>query len=379
MATAMTAAGCQGASAVDQARKPAEAVEVRPVETTRPERREFVDRVVTQGSTRARSEATLGPRVPGVLAAIHFDEGDTVAIGDVLFETDSDQLATGVKAREQAVRLAKVGIREARARVAQAAISVEQATRETRRYQGLADAAAIPREQFEKVETGKKQAAASLKHTKVLVQVARAQAAQAEVALELARSQLADALIVAPIAGTVVRRTKEPGERANPGEQVLVIADIDVLEAVAHLPAHRFTRVEVGKTTMDVTIDGEKLGAFTVTHKSPVVDVTTRTFEVRAEIPNADGKLAPGLMVEASIDLGKRSELAVPARAVVVKSGASLVFVVDSGKARSVFVKTGATSDGWTAIETGLSADAVVVSSGQNLLRDGLPVSEVGQ
>ena len=51
MATAMTAAGCQGASAVDQARKPAEAVEVRPVETTRPERREFVDRVVTQGST----------------------------------------------------------------------------------------------------------------------------------------------------------------------------------------------------------------------------------------------------------------------------------------------------------------------------------------
>jgi membrane fusion protein, multidrug efflux system len=107
----------------------------------------------------------------------------------------------------------------------------------------------------------------------------------------------------------------------------------------------------------------------------PVVDVNGRAIRLRAQIPNPDLALKPGLFARVTIVVDSRENaLLVPETAVMPEGTGRAVYVVDDGMARLTKVEIGKRLPGKVEITGGLTAGARVVTAGQMRLRDGAPV-----
>ena len=108
------------------------------------------------------------------------------------------------------------------------------------------------------------------------------------------------------------------------------------------------------------------------------VDSTRQTVEAWCEIPNAAGRLLPGIFGEVRISTGRpRPSVVVPTGAVQLDEGTrkGVVFVVDAQKvAHRRDVEAGLVVDGKMQILTGLEAGEVVVVEGGYALPDGTTV-----
>lgn len=150
--------------------------------------------------------------------------------------------------------------------------------------------------------------------------------------------------------------------------------DLSAVEAAAFLPAQYYPEVVPGQTTFRLGIGGREAGAHAVTYRSPTINTTLRTFEIKGKIEAADGFAVPGQMADLTIVFEVRQGLGVPSAAILVRAGKPVVFVVHDGKAFAREVQTGFQNDAWTEILSGLKAGESVVTEGQTQLRDGMPV-----
>ncbi|MGD9612821.1 MAG: efflux RND transporter periplasmic adaptor subunit, partial [Kiritimatiellia bacterium] len=206
------------------------------------------------------------------------------------------------------------------------------------------------------------------------VDLAERQVKQAEASLSIAEKNLADAKIRAPISGVVSSRTAEPGEQMSVGKVVLRIDDLAVVEAAAYLPAQYYPEVVPGETTFRLGVGGRPAGEHPVTYRSPTINPTLRTFEIKGQVAAADGVVVPGQMADLTIVFERRAALGVPSASILTRNGQAVVFVVQDGQAAAKEVQPGLQNDGWTEILAGLEAGETVVTEGQTQLRDGMPV-----
>ncbi len=110
---------------------------------------------------------------------------------------------------------------------------------------------------------------------------------------------------------------------------------------------------------------------------SPTIDPRTRTLRVRAELPNPDGRIRPGLF--AHIDLGvdeRPGVLMVPEDAVVQRADGAVIFrLVESDRVERLQIETGAYEAGWVEIKNLLRPSDLVVVRGQSRIEDGIYVA----
>jgi len=109
-------------------------------------------------------------------------------------------------------------------------------------------------------------------------------------------------------------------------------------------------------------------------YKSPTIEPTLRTFEIKCEISAPQEGVVPGAMADIHVLLETRTGLGVPTAAVVTRDNKKNVFVVENDTAKKVEVETGLESDGWTEIRAGLTENTPVITMGQHLVDDGTPV-----
>jgi membrane fusion protein (multidrug efflux system) len=108
------------------------------------------------------------------------------------------------------------------------------------------------------------------------------------------------------------------------------------------------------------------------------VDQATDTISVRATLPNPDGRLADGQLVQVSVEGDKPEErIVVPQAALIADQQGIYVFIVENEKAVIRRVKVGQTVGGSIVITEGLSGGELVVTSGMQGLRPGLAVMAV--
>jgi len=130
--------------------------------------------------------------------------------------------------------------------------------------------------------------------------------------------------------------------------------------------------------------ESKVVSAGKVTAVDSVIDSATRNIAVQATLPNADGKLHPGMFVETSMVQGKPSDvITVPASSINhAPYGDSVYIVTDlkdpKGKAyrgvRQQFVKVGPGRGDQVAILSGVKPGDEVVTSGVFKLRNGAAV-----
>lgn len=145
------------------------------------------------------------------------------------------------------------------------------------------------------------------------VAVARAGVAQAEAALGVLTAQTDRLTITAPVDGTVTRLAARVGEAAAPGVPLLTIAPLNDLKLTVFVPEDRIGFIRLGQA-VDIRVDSFPGQSFvgTVSYIAPKGEFTPRNvqtqsdrakvvFGVRVKLPNADGRLKPGMYADATL------------------------------------------------------------------------------
>ncbi|MCC6489086.1 MAG: efflux RND transporter periplasmic adaptor subunit [Candidatus Hydrogenedentes bacterium] len=373
-AGAVLLAGCSSEPVVEASQ---ETTKVVPVRITPAEERTFVEELRVQGTLQAKNAATVSARVGGTLEQILVEEGDSVVASETpLFQIDSLKLQRAVDVSRQQLEVARCGRAESEANLQRLEAILDKAKADFERYTRLYEEQVGSLSRVEQYESEYKQASAAIKHAQSQVNLAEETMRQAEAALGIAEKDLRDSRILAPISGRVSAKLLEVGEMASSGQPVLRIEDPYILEATAFLPASYYARIVPGETAACLDVYGEKLAELSVSYKSPTIDPTLRTFEIKCVISDPPQNVVPGAMADISVYLAQRDGLGVPAAAVQVRGNHPVVFVAEGQTARMVEIVPGLETAGWKECRGGGLQDGTqVVTMGQFLLNDGSPIA----
>jgi RND family efflux transporter MFP subunit len=216
-----------------------------------------------------------------------------------------------------------------------------------------------------------------------------ARLASARANIEMAQIAMRDTALVAPRGGIILERKIEAGSLVGTGTVGFLLGDVAVVKAVFGVPDSLVHRITLGQP-LDITTEAFRGSRFTgrVTAVSPSAEQQSRVFDIEVSIPNADGRLRPGMIgaVEVMADptAAEAIEAAVPAipLSAIVRSEKRAdqyaVFVVDgSGPVKDVeivharAVTLGGVQGNLVAVTTGLAPGERVVVMGATLLKDG--------
>lgn len=288
------------------------------------------------GSAVANESAEITSRTVNTVTAIRFTEGQFVRKGDVLIEFDSAQ---------------------ARADLAGAEAALAESRSQYKRSRELYATKALSEAQLDQLE-------ATLKSNEARVAAAAA--------------RLADTVIRAPFAGHIGFRRISVGGLVSPGTVICTLDDTSIIKLDFTVPQTQVFAIAPG-LPVSARIAGIPNRTFTgrVTTLATRVDPVTRSIMVRAELPNPEGILKPGMFMSAKLSAAEAPALLIPEGALVPEQGKMFVFVVKDGVASKREVTIGQRRPGEVQVTTGLSDGERVVVEGTQKIRDGVQVLEI--
>jgi len=352
LAGALLAAGCGRARTAAGQGAPAVPVQIgRAVRQTLPITQSAIGTVQTLRMVAVKSQ------VDGVIAQIHFREGDEVQAGDLLITLDR--------------RPFENNLRSARADLANARAQAEHAQVEAVRYQQLDQQQAISKEQLSQLLTD--------------VETTNAQVQAKEAAVANAELQLGYTEIRAPIAGRTGQLNLHEGALVKANDAGFTLVTINQLAPIAvayAVPEASLASLRTALTTGVVTVTasphdgvGQSVDG-RLDFIDNAVDPTTGTILLKAVFANADRALWPGQFVDIITRLGEEAgTVLVPAAAVQTGQHGSQVFVMKPDRTVELrAVQTGPSANGLIVIRSGVQAGETVVTDGQVRLVPGARV-----
>jgi membrane fusion protein (multidrug efflux system) len=321
--------------------------------------------VTLGGRTVAFETSEVRPQVNGVIKRRLFAEGSLVRAGQPLFEIDPS--------------LYRAAANQASANLQSARASAVAAVAKAQRYKPLAEMEAVAKQDYS-------DAAAQ-------AGVARATIAQNAAALETARVNLRFTTVPAPISGRIGRSLFTVGALASASQTdplaVIQRTDpiyVDMQQSASDLLALRRELASggatQGSTTVHLTLDDGSVYPLTGTVKfSEVsVDQSTGTVTLRAQFPNSQGVLLPGMFVTASFDQAvDPNAFLVPIAAVQhdFDNSAFVMLVGGDGKVVRRKVTSDRTLGGNYVVTGGLNRGDKIILQGLNGLKSGAAVKAV--
>ena len=206
--------------------------------------------------------------------------------------------------------------------------------------------------------------------------VTRLQYESSKAAHDAARLQLDYTRVRAPFDGVVTIRSIELGQRVNVNQSLFVVADFNPLRAKIYVPEKDIGRI-YEKQRATITIDAEPGLGFTGIVKmiSPVVDPASGTSKVTIDIEDHMGKLKPGMFASVFITTETHNDaLIIPKKAMILESNLDQVYIYLEGNAHKVNLKVGFKEGEDLEVLSGLEEGDLVVTAGQDGLREGLPL-----
>jgi len=264
---------------------------------------------------------------------------------------------------------------------------LQQAQADVLRAKAQLDNATVQRERADElVKTGSTSVA--IRDDRVAQEkTAQGSMAAAEAELTGAKINLNYTDIVSPIDGQVGRTAVTIGNVVGPDSGVLTtIVSADPMYVTFPVSQREFIRLrekQEGRRLQPedykVTIQFSNGTIYPSPGRINFVDVkvdrATDTVVVRATLPNPEGVLVDGQLVQVAVEGDKAQErVLVPQVALIADQEGPYVFVAEDGKAAVRRLKIGQTSGTSVIVESGLSGGELVVVGGAQSLRPGAPV-----
>lgn len=212
---------------------------------------------------------------------------------------------------------------------------------------------------------------------------ASANVAALEQQVAMARKAVGDAAIYAPIDGLVAERFANPGERVAVDGKLFSIADLDVMEMEALVPARDVPQLKTGqKVVLRVEGFGDRFFDGHIERINPTAQSGSRSIPVYILLRNPDLTLRGGMFGSGEAILAEAvNVVALPAEALRREGNETVIYVLKDGKLqrRSVSVAIDQTTEGRIGIASGLAAGETVISTPGLRLNDGLSARVAGR
>ncbi|MGZ8830921.1 MAG: efflux RND transporter periplasmic adaptor subunit [Thermoanaerobaculia bacterium] len=295
------------------------------------------------GTVVAVQGVTVSADLPGLVDQILFNSGARASKGDVLLRLDTKQERAQLAAAEAQRDLARLNLD---------------------RKAGLLAKEVIPQATYDEVAAVYKQADARVGEF---------------------RAAIDRKTIRAPFSGTLGIRQVNLGQYLAGGAPIVSLQALQPVYVNFSVPQQEFGRLIRGA---EVAVRSEASGETQVGKieaLDAVIDESTRNARVQAIFENRNGKLRPGMFVEAQLAKGMATPvITLPASAISYAPFGDSVFIVEEVKGpdgkpyrgvRQQFVKLGGARGDQVAVLTGIKAGEEVVTSGVFKLRPGAAVS----
>ena len=295
------------------------------------------------GTVAAVHGVTVSADLPGIVDSITFDSGRMVREGEILVQLDSRQERAQLAAAEAQRDLTRLNLD---------------------RMRGLRQEGIISQSDDDR---------------------AAAESKQAEARVGEIRATIERKIIRAPFGGLLGIRQVNRGQYLQGGSPVVPLQSLDPIYVNFALPQQAVSQLRTGGK-VQISLQGVSNAEFTgrITAVDSVVDEATRNVQVQATLSNPEGKLRPGMFVEAQVMLGAQQPIvALPASAINYAPYGDSVFVVGPVEGaggvkyegvRQQFVKLGGTRGDQVAVLSGVNPGESVVTSGVFKLRNGAAV-----
>jgi RND family efflux transporter MFP subunit len=305
------------------------------------------------GSLRAYQGIDVAPQVAGMVRAIHFKSGEDVAAGAPLLEIDDSVDQADLKSGQAMLRNADVSLE---------------------RQQTLVIGGNTAKAQVDSATATRDSAAGTVERTRAII---------------------AQKAIVAPFAGRLGISKVDIGQFLSVGMSIVTLQQLDPIYVDFQSPEQSLSTLAVGqeaRMTLDAFPGQTFLGKIRAIDAR--VSQDTRNLLVRAEFPNPDHKLLPGMFANIIVTTGAPADvLTLPRTAIVFSLYGDNIFVVKpappkAGEAQAAtnddkknliverrFVRVGDARGERVAIDEGVSAGELVVTSGQIKLQPNSPVT----
>lgn len=307
-----------------------------PVEVLRVYRDTIYDNVESLGTTRAYESIDVTSNVAETVAAIHFDDGDTVKQGDLL---------------------ALLSQQEEQAQLAAAKARMTENQRELKRLENLL----------------KNRAAAQREYDERLTQIEITRRGAEEI-----EARIADRTLRAPFDGVLGIRRVSVGALVQPGEIITTLDDVSQMRLDFTVPSIYLDSLQPG-VPIEAQRDGinDEMFRGQISSVNSRIDPITRSVLVRAILPNESGVLRPGLLMRVTLLRNRRDALITAEESVFLRGQSHFVLVVPEGggKVEQRRVHIGMRRPGMVEILDGLAEGELVVTRGINMVAEGQEVS----
>ena len=210
------------------------------------------------------------------------------------------------------------------------------------------------------------------------VDTARTALAEAKIQLDQAEVNLADRTILAPFDGIVGISEIEAGDRVDSSTVIVTLDNIESILVDFEVAETRFDNVRPGQKVRVETwsLPGE-LFEGTVESIGSRIDPVSRTFSVRARVPNPKGRLLAGMSFAVYVDIEGKRYPSVPEISVLWGDEGTYIWRIKDDAVSRVPVRVVKRTSGRILVDGDIDKGDLIVVEGVLRLRPGRKVATV--
>lgn len=285
------------------------------------------------GSVLANESLELKSEVSGKITSISFQEGKQVKKGDLLIQTNDDEI---------------------RAQLTKQRYNRKLNNDNEFRQRKLLEKDAISQEEYDNA-------------------LNRLNTTDADI--QLLETQLSKTRIRAPFDGVIGLRFVSEGAYISPNTVIATLYNISPAKIDFAIPGRYSAQVSPGKKIRFTIESDMKVYEGEVYAIEPRIDPDTRTLKIRALADNKKGNLIPGQFVKVELILDSNDNaILVPTEAVIPEQAGKKVFILENGKAQEAKVETGIRTANMLEILSGLKQGDTLLTTGILQLHAGMDV-----